>query len=248
MTRTNLAELAVLMLIAGTNMGSARQKAPADLPSSTAVKADTQTSSLLNGRQGQAIGAPVLQKRGPRYQICKGDIISLDFPFVPAFNQVLTVQPDGYITLHTVGDLHVEGMTVPELVQALRARYGKILKNPVLTIELKDFERPSFVATGEVERPGKYDLRGSMTVTEGIAIAGGFKNTARPSQVVVFRRVSDDWVQVKKVNISRMLAASNLRENLELQPGDILFVPKNRISSIKEYIPRLSVGLYSAGL
>jgi protein involved in polysaccharide export with SLBB domain len=53
---------------------------------------------------------------------------------------------------------------------------------------LKDFEKPYFVAGGRVARPGKYDLRGDTTVSQGIALAGGFLDSAKHSQVVLFRR------------------------------------------------------------
>src|ERR1035437_6032164 len=49
---------------------------------------------------------PSLQRRNPRYQLCKGDIFDLDFPITPEFNQTVTVQPDGYVSLRGLGDLH----------------------------------------------------------------------------------------------------------------------------------------------
>jgi polysaccharide export outer membrane protein len=97
--------------------------------------------------------------------LCKEDILDLNFPFTPEFNQTVTVQPDGYITLRAVGDLHVEGQTVPEVTQSLRTAYGKILRDPVITIALKDFDKPYFIVSGEVARPGKFDLRSDTTVT-----------------------------------------------------------------------------------
>jgi polysaccharide export outer membrane protein len=186
---------------------------------------------------------PALQRRNPRYQLCRGDILDLDFPFTPEFNQTITIQPDGYITLRAVGDLHVEGQTVPEVTQALRTAYGKILRDPVITIALKDFDKPYFIVSGQVGHPGKYDLRGDTTVTQALAIAGGFNDSSKHSQVLLFRRVSNDWVEVKKLNIKQMLEAQNLSEDLHLRPGDMLFVPKSAVSKIRPWIPYPSMGL-----
>ena len=186
---------------------------------------------------------PALQRRNPRYQLCKGDVFDLDFPFTPEFNQTVTVQPDGYITLRGVGDLQVEGQTVPEVTQSLRTAYGKILRDPVVTIALKDFDKPYFIVSGQVGRPGKYDLRGDTTVTQAVAIAGGFNDNSKHSQVLLFRRVSNDWVEVKKLNIKQMLQAENLSEDLHLRPGDMLFVPKSAVSKIRPWIPYPSMGL-----
>jgi len=62
----------------------------------------------------QRTSQPVLQHRDPRYELCKGDIFELTFPFTPEFNQTVTVHPDGFITLTGLGDLHLAGKTVPE--------------------------------------------------------------------------------------------------------------------------------------
>src|SRR5438067_8688661 len=93
---------------------------------------------------------PTFQQRHPRYQIHVGDVIAFNFSFTPDFNQTVTVQPDGFITLRAVGDIQIEDKTTPEVVEAVRAAYGKVLHDPVITVELKDFEKPYFVVGGEV--------------------------------------------------------------------------------------------------
>lgn len=190
-------------------------------------------------------GPPALQRRNPRYRLETGDVIELVFPLSPEFNQTTTVQPDGYINLLSVGDLHVEGQTTPELTQRLRDVYSKILHEPAITVQLKEFEKPYFVAAGEVVRPGKYDLHGLTTATQAVALAGGFTQDAKHSQVLLFRRASNDWVEVKKLNIKKMLQAANLGEDVMLQPGDMLFAPKSTIGKIRGYIPRSTVGMYT---
>jgi protein involved in polysaccharide export with SLBB domain len=148
---------------------------------------------------------------------------------VTEFNQTVTVQPDGYVTLRAVGDLRVQGRTLPELVSLLTEAYEPILRDPVITVVLKDFEKPYFVAAGELKTPGKFELRGAMTVTEAVAVAGGFTNRAKHSQVVLFRRYSSDLLEVKQVNVKKMLATRDLSEDYVIRPGDTLFVPPERV-------------------
>jgi polysaccharide export outer membrane protein len=210
--------------------------AASEVPQSTG--GSTQAAS-----SGEA-GGPALQRRNPRYQLCENDVLDLDFPFVPEFNQTVTIQPDGYISLRGVGDLHVQGQTVPEATQALRTAYGKILHDPVVTITLTDFNKPYFIVSGQVSRAGKYDLRGDTTVAEAIAIAGGFTEGSKHSQVLLFRHVSKDWVEVKKLNMKQMLHAANLSEDLHLRSGDMVFVPKNALSKIARFIPSSGLGVY----
>lgn len=184
---------------------------------------------------------PALQQRNPRYQLCKGDTFDLTFPFSPEFNQTVTIHPDGFITLNNLGDLYVAGKTVPELRELLKTAYGKILHDPVITVVLKDFEKPYFIASGEIGHPGKYELRDDITVTQAIAIAGGFNENSKHSQVLLFRRVSSDWAEVKVLNVKKMYQARNLTEDLHLQPGDMFFVPQNHISKIRKWVPYTSV-------
>jgi polysaccharide export outer membrane protein len=188
---------------------------------------------------------PVLQHRDRRYRLHSADVLELSFPFTPEFNQSVTVQPDGYITLRGVDSIRVEGQTLPEVTNSLRTVYAKILHDPVINVELKDFEKPYFIVGGEVGHPGKFDLRGDTTATEAVAIAGGLRESAKHSQVVLFHRVPDGWMQVKKLNMKKMLKDGNLDEDAYLQPGDFLYVPKNTMSKIGRFIPTSSLGLYA---
>jgi len=185
------------------------------------------------------------QSRSPRYKIAPGDSFDLTFDLSPEFNQTgVSVQPDGFVTLRGVGDLKVQGQTVPELNQTLRTAYGKILNAPVITVVLKDFEKPYFVADGQLGKPGKYDLRGDITLTQAIAIAGGFTDASKHSQVLLFRRVNDQWMEAKIINVKAMEKSGSLKEDPMLHPGDMLFVPKNTFSKIEHFLPTASMGTY----
>src|SRR5450755_3488555 len=117
--------------------------------------------------------------------------------------------------------------------QAVADAYRGILHDPEVTVSLKDFDKPYFLASGEVARPGKYELRGDLTVNEAVAIAGGLTQQARHSQVVLFRRVSSGIAEAQLVDLKKMLNARDLREDLHLRPGDFVFVPQSRISKIR---------------
>jgi polysaccharide biosynthesis/export protein len=208
-------------------------------------------SAVVDGSNTTAMvsdGATVehgFQQRYPRYKLEFGDQFDVSFELSPEFNQTVTIQPDGYITLRGAGDVHVAGQTVPELTETLRRAYGKILNAPLISVVLKDFEKPYFVADGQVGKPGKYELRGDTTLTQAIAIAGGFQDTAKHSQVLLFRRVDSDWVSAKIINVKEMERKGNLHEDPYLHPGDMVFVPKNRFSKIRPFLPSASMGTFS---
>jgi len=185
-----------------------------------------------------------LKQRDQRYRLQKSDVIDVRFAYSPEFNQTLTVQPDGFITLDEVGDIKGEEKTLPELSEAIRKAYQGILHDPVVTVSLKDFAKPSFIAAGQVSHPGKYELRSDTTLVEALNIAGGLTDESKHSQVVLFRRASDDMVEARVFNVKQMLRSRDLQEDPHLLPGDLVFVPQNTISKIRRYLPTSSLGAY----
>ena len=210
----------------------------------TGTDGSTHGAITQPGRAG-GLGDPALGgQRHPLYRLSKSDIVEVNFTFSPDFNQTLTVQPDGYVALKGTGTLLAEGLTVPEMQQAVASAYRGFLREPEVTVTLKDFDKPYFLASGEVARPGKYELRGDLTVNEAVAIAGGFTQQARHSQVVLFRRISAYVAESHVINLKRMLDSHDLGEDFHLQPGDFIFVPQSRISKIRKFVPTNSMSWY----
>jgi polysaccharide biosynthesis/export protein len=196
----------------------------------------------------QATGAqatlPQLQSRDRRYEIEPGDSFDITFDLTPEFNQTgVAVQPDGFVTLHGIGDIKVVGQTIPELTDTLRRAYSKILQDPIMSIALRDFQKPYFIADGQVGHPGKYELRANTTLTEAIAIAGGFTDASKHSQVQLYRRVDNGWTIAEIIDVKKMHSMHELAEDPSLHAGDMLFVPKNRFSKIRTFIPTPGVGM-----
>ncbi len=202
-----------------------------------------QTSATATAPVPSTTSGPWFSQRHPRYEIRPGDIFDVAFEYTPEFNQTVTVQPDGYVSLRDAGDIYVVGKTVPQVTDGIREAYAKVLNHPVVSIVLKDFEKPYFIADGQVGHPGKYELRDDTTLVQAIAMAGGFLPSAKHSQVVLYRRVSDEWTQAKLVDVKKMESEHNLAEDLHLQPGDMLFIPKNRISKLMPFIPTANLSM-----
>jgi polysaccharide export outer membrane protein len=227
--------IALVVIIAA--LCAAQEAKPSD---STQMVADTSASDQA---QTATSTVPGFGSRFPRYRLRSGDVLDLKFEFSPEFDQTLSIQPDGFITLRGSGDMNVSGLTVPELKTRLEAAYGKFLNKPEIFIVLRDFDKPYFVATGMIAKPGKYELRGDVTIIEGIAMAGGLTESSKHSQVVLFRKTSKDWFEATVLNVKKMLAEKDLSEDLHLKPGDIVYVPQNRISKLKRFIPSSGLGM-----
>jgi polysaccharide export outer membrane protein len=216
-------------------VGAAGQQA------SPAASAPGQPDAIAEHPTNSSMG---LHERYERYRLRKGDSFDVEMAFSPEFNENVAVQPDGFATLKGIGSIHVEGQTIPELIETLKTAYAGILHDPEISISLKDFEKPYFIASGEVGHPGKYDLRSDLTVTEAVAIAGGFTEKSKHSQVVLFRPLAAGGYEAKLLDAKKLLATRNLSEDLQIKPGDMVFVPQNHISKIKPFLPTTSMGAF----
>jgi len=187
---------------------------------------------------------PLLGGHRPLYRLQPSDVVEVTFTIAPEFNQTLTVQPDGYVMLKDAGLVEAQGLSIPEFVEAVQRAYKGYLHDPEAAVALKDFEHPYFIVGGEVGKPGKYELRSDTTVTEAVEIAGGLTQQAKHSQVVLFRRVNDDLVEARLLDLKQMLKKSCLKEDAHLQPGDLVFVPQNTISKIARFLSKPTVSMY----
>lgn len=183
--------------------------------------------------------------RDPRYRLQPNDVIEVQYRYTPEYNQTASVQPDGFVTLQIIGDVKLAGLTLDQARTVLVQRASVRLADPEIFILLKDYEKPHFVVGGEVANPGRFELRGTMTAVEAIAMAGGFKSaSARHSQVVLFRRVNSDTGETRILNMKHIMYAPKLEEDVALRPGDMLLVPQNRVSKIERFVKWANVGIF----
>lgn len=201
--------------------------------------------TAANAGRVDGLGNPLLGgQRHPLYRLRASDVVEISFTVAPEFNQTLTVQPDGYVLLKDAGMVQAEGLNLSEFQAAVEKAYQGYLHDPEVAVALKDFEKPYYIVGGSVGRPGKYELRSDVTVSEAVQIAGGLTSQAKHSQVVLFRRVNDELVETRLLNLKQMLQQRHLKEDAHLEPGDMIFVPQNTISKIDRFITRPSLSMY----
>jgi len=213
------------------------------LDAATGVRPGTTATQTL-GTAGGVLSLGLTGERRPLYKLHKSDVLDVNFTFAQEFNQTVSVQPDGFVVLRGLGSMYAEGRSLPELSEMLRQAYSATLNEPQVTLTLKDFDKPYFLAGGEITHPGKYELRADTTVAEAVAIAGGFTSQAKHSQVVLFRRLPNDLVQARVIDVKRLLKTRHLEEDSHLSPGDFVFVPQNTISKIRKYMPTANMSMY----
>ena len=183
-----------------------------------------------------------------RYALHPGDVLDVQYRYTPEFNQTVTVQPDGYVSLEIGGDVKAGGRTLQEVRNLILAKARLRLQSPEVTVILKEFQKPYVVVAGEVNQPGKLELREKLTAIQAVLLAGGLKETAKSSQILVFKKLNADTAEVKVLNFKTLKRTSDLENDLVLQAGDMILVPRNRISKIERYIRYASMAAFFAPL
>ncbi|HYO84093.1 MAG TPA: polysaccharide biosynthesis/export family protein [Bryobacteraceae bacterium] len=192
---------------------------------------------------GQA--SPQLASRDQRYLLLPGDVFEVRYRYTPEFNQTVTVQPDGYVSLILAGEFQARGLSVDAITKLLTERSAVRLRDPEVNVVLKEFVKPHFFVAGEVSNPGRFDLQGGISALQAVAVAGGLKSSAKHSQAILYRRAGPDTASAVIVDLKKIATIAGYAENVDLRPGDVLFVPQNRISKIERIVRWGSWGVFA---
>jgi polysaccharide export outer membrane protein len=178
------------------------------------------------------------------YTLHVGDVISLTYRLTPEFNETVTVQPDGCVNLQIVGNVKVSGLTLDQVHSKIVSLASNQLNHPELALTLKQFEQPYVVVAGEVDKPGKIELHDDTTALQAVMLAGGFKDSARDTQVILFRHINSDMAEVHRLNLHDIKKQSQLERDTELEPGDMLLVTRNKMEHLSRFMKASNLGVY----
>ncbi|MEO8256556.1 MAG: polysaccharide biosynthesis/export family protein [Acidobacteriota bacterium] len=137
---------------------------------------------------------------------------------------LVTVRPDGKVTLPLLNDVQAAGRTPEQLRDAIKVAAQKYVEDPNPTVIVKEIKSRRVFITGQVEKPGTYALNGPTTILQLIAIAGGLKDFADSKKISLLRNDGGRPV-VHAFNYQDVLKVKNLRQNIELRPDDTVVVP-----------------------
>lgn len=181
----------------------------------------------------------------PDYRIEPGDTIEVLYRKSPEFNQTVTVQPDGAVALQLIGSVPIRGLTLEDAQSRITRKAAVRLNNPEISLALKDFDKPRFTVMGEVVNPGRYELRGSLSAVDGLAMAGGFKPTSKHTQILLIHRVNNVIGETQLINYQELEKPQGKgKELITIKPGDLIIVPQNKISKVERYVKILNTGVY----
>jgi polysaccharide export outer membrane protein len=181
----------------------------------------------------------------PEYLIGVGDRLDIVF-FVhrELTAQSLPVRTDGRITLPYVGDIAAAGFTPMELDSMLTVRFSEVLRDPNLSVIVRETAKKLVYVLGQVERPGGFPIDNRVSVLGAIALAGGFASGAKSDHVLVIRRNGHDKIVGAEINVASVTSGYNVANDIWLKNYDIVFVPKTRLRSVADFVEILNDIVY----
>jgi protein involved in polysaccharide export with SLBB domain len=170
------------------------------------------------------------------YKIQVGDELDVKFYFNSDLNEHIVVRPDGRISLQLIPELVVTGLTPRELTEKLKQEYSHELGNPELAVIMRTFSAQRVFVGGEVGMPGEKPLVGPMSVLQAIAMAQGFKDTAKLTEVVLIRRRADGRAVVLPLNLKAAISGVDVSQDLALMPYDVVHVPRSSLATADLFV------------
>ncbi len=163
-------------------------------------------------------------KGGSDYRIGRQDLLEIRVFDLDQMNQTVRVTDDGSITLPLLGRLAVAGLSKSEL-EALITRLleARFVRDPQVTIFVKEYESKKVAVSGAVKKPGSYEMLGEKTLLEMISFAGGLDRDLG-QEIVIFRRGDDGTTRRIPVDLRRLIFDADPTLNLAVEPGDIIYV------------------------
>lgn len=174
------------------------------------------------------------------YVIGYGDALDIQFFYNREFSKIdVKVRPDGKISYPYVGEIRVAGMTATMLDSVLTVRFSEIIRDPDITVMVREFQERYIYVIGEVQKPGGYSIEMGGSLMRALTLAGGPNSKGKRTSVLIIRRVAPDRIVGMQIDIQELLDGHNFALDIPLEPFDIVYVPKNWISRVEDYSQQL---------
>lgn len=160
------------------------------------------------------------------YIIGNDDVLDISVWDNAAMSRIMPVRPDGRISLPIINDVQAAGLTPMQLQAQLTTALEKFIKEPAVSVMVKEVHSFKVSVVGRVGKPGRYEFTNPVTVLEALAVAGGLSDFADRNGIVVIRRDSSGsrMLPFAYERLASGRADNVAQENYFVQNNDIVLV------------------------
>ncbi len=191
--------------------------------------------------------SPATTSDASKYTLGPNDVIEIEVKRHPEFSAKYTVNSEGKIEYKFVGDIYVQGLTKIQLQEKITLILGEYVKNPNVNIQILEYMSKVFYVIGEVNKPGKFFMKGNTTTVRDAIMEAGLPNqgasTRKCRLISPNQKGKENMVYV---NVYELLYAGKLEYNLEMKPGDVLYVPSTIVAKVIKVISPVTNAVSSA--
>lgn len=168
-----------------------------------------------------------------------GDTIEVSVYRQDDLQRTVKIDNSGKIMFPLIGDVQAAGVGIFKLRDTIREKLSKYLVDPQVVINISTVQSQKILVLGEVNNPGVFTLDTDMGVLESITKAGGMTKDAKIGNVLLIRR-GQDKSAVVSLNLKKVLKEEDVSQNINLQNGDIVYLPRVTIASVSRFFSHLS--------
>jgi len=166
------------------------------------------------------------------YIIGPRDLLEIKVFELPELNQTVRVSEDGSITIPLLNRVIVGGLSKDAVERKLaQLLEEKFVKNPQVSVFIKEYQSRLVAVIGAVEKPGNYELVGRQNLLQMISKAGGIKENAS-SHLFVLREGKSGNTATISIDLEDLLSNGNQKLNIPLQAKDVVNIPVDRIINV----------------
>ena len=156
------------------------------------------------------------------YIISPSNVLEIKVYQEPDLSTTLTVSQDGTINFPLLGTIKAAGLSIRELENVIREKLAEdYLIDPHVVIIIRQYTKKKVSILGEVRSPGSYEIKDKLTMTQAIALAGGFTDKADSSDVKIIRETQEEKESIE-VNVSQIMEREE--RDIEVRDGDTIMV------------------------
>lgn len=185
-----------------------------------------------------------------KYTLGPDDVIQIDVMRHPEFSGTFPVNLEGKIQIKFVGDIDVNGLTKAGLEDKLKKIISAYVMNPEVNVTINEYKSKVIYVIGEVGRPGKYYMRSdTISVREAVMEAGLPTLSAAMRRCRLITPDKSGRAKTQTVDVYSILYIGNLKKDLQMHAGDVLYVPSTMMAKVVRIINPVAstIGLASSG-
>jgi polysaccharide export outer membrane protein len=173
-------------------------------------------------------------EKSEEYIIGPKDLLEIEVFGLSELDTTTRVSEDGLITVALLGEVKVGGLTKSGLEKKLTQLFKeRFLKNPQVTVFIKEYRSRIVSILGAVNEPGDYELLGRQTLLQMISQAGGLTEEAG-REIIVIRKQPDGSNTSQEIPVEDLVEKGDVKLNIVLKPGDIINIPIDK--TVRVYV------------